>query len=211
MLSHALTFPVLPWGGRGGRYPQQADGPVILRRLAHSLEAKYPYTHGHSHRVAVHAARVARKLGLDPEQVAQIEMAGLFHDIGKIGLRESVLRKPARLTDAEYEHVKTHCVLGAQMLGTMGQGGDVLAAVRHHHERHDGTGYPDGRRREVVPLGARILAVCDAFDAMTSHRPYRRAESVEYALAEIERGGGSQFDPHVADTFLAIHSACHRN
>jgi HD-GYP domain-containing protein (c-di-GMP phosphodiesterase class II) len=155
--------------------------------------------------VAAHAVRVARRLGLPRGEVARIELAARFHDIGKIGVREAVLHKPGPLTAEEYQHVKSHCELGARILRPVERFVPIRATVRHHHERHDGRGYPDGRRNGAVPLGARILAVCDAYDAMTSNRPYRPALSSQAAREEVRRCRGTQFDPQVADAFLRAH------
>ncbi len=176
----------------------------LLKLLANALETRDPYTHGHSRRVAEHAVRVTRHLGLSPRDVARIELAALFHDIGKIGVREAVLHKPGPLTPDEYQHVKSHCELGERILRPVERFVPLRASVRHHHERHDGRGYPDGRCNGAVPLGARILAVCDAYDAMTSNRPYRGALPARRARNEIRRCRGTQFDPEVADAFLQV-------
>ena len=176
----------------------------ILKTLANTLEAKDEYTHGHSERVAARAVQVAAQLALPEADVAQLELAGLLHDIGKIGVRESVLHKPGRLTADEYEHIKTHCELGERILRPVEQFDAVLDPVRHHHERCDGCGYPDGIAGDEISLGSKILGVCDAYDAMTSERPYRPALPIDRAAAELRSGRGTQFDPLVADTFLDI-------
>lgn len=172
--------------------------------LAYALEAKDRYTSGHSQRVAQVSLAIARELGLPQESLERIRIAGLIHDIGKIGVRESILNKPSRLTEEEFQQVKCHCELGERILNPIVEDGETLKVVRHHHEHYDGSGYPDGLAGEAIPLGARILAVADAYDAMTSERPYRAALSREVACAEIERGQGCQFDPRVASTFLKI-------
>ncbi len=173
-----------------------------ITALAYALEAKDIYTSGHSQRVTEISVAIARELGMPQESIDKIRLAGLVHDIGKIGIKESVLNKPASLTDEEFEHIKSHCEAGERILTPIVEDEEILKAVRHHHERYDGMGYPDGLRGEQIPLGARILAVADTFDAMTSERPYRAAMSDEAACAEIERCKGTQFDPEVADAFL---------
>ena len=170
--------------------------------LAYALEAKDKYTSGHSQRVAETSVAIATELGMPQDSIEKIRLAGLIHDLGKIGVRESVLNKPGRLTDEEFQHVKYHCEMGEHILTPIVEDEEILKVVTHHHERYDGTGYPDGLKYEQIPLGARILAVADRYDAMTSERPYRKAMSDEAACAEIERGKRTQFDPEVADAFI---------
>ena len=170
--------------------------------LAYALEAKDKYTSGHSQRVAEMSVAIARGLDLPQDSISKIELAGQVHDIGKIGVRESVLNKSVRLTDEEFKHIKCHCEIGERILTPIVEDEEILQMVRHHHARYNGSGYPDGLRGSQIPLGARILAVADAFDAMTSERPYRQAMSVETACAEIKHGKGTQFAPEVADVFL---------
>ena len=176
----------------------------MLKTLANTLEAKDHYTRGHSDRVASHAVLVADQLQLTAVDISQLELAGLLHDIGKIGVRESVLHKPGKLTDPEYEHIKGHSELGERILGPIEQFATILDYVRHHHERFDGRGYPDGLIGNDLSLGAKILGVCDAYDAMTSDRPYRSPYSHEHACDEVRRCRGTQFDPTVADVFLQV-------
>jgi len=140
------------------------------------------------------------------DSIEKIRLAGQVHDIGKIGVRESVLDKLGKLTDEEYQHVKIHPEIGEHILAPIVEDEEILKVVRHHHERYDGTGYPDRLKGEQIPLGARILAVADAYDAVTSERPYREAMSAEAARNEIKRSEGIQFDPVVAAAFLK--SAC---
>jgi len=173
-----------------------------ITALAYALEAKDKYTSGHSQRVAETSVAIAKEMGLSQHSTERIRQAGLIHDIGKIGVREAVLNKPDRLTDEEFGHIKSHCEAGEHILTPIVEDEEILKVVRHHHEHYDGTGYPDGQKYEHIPLGARILAVADSYDAMTSERPYRKAMSDEAACAEIERGKGTQFDPEVADAFL---------
>ena len=175
-----------------------------IAALANALEARDKYTSGHSLRVAETSVATARNLGLPPGSVEKIRLAGLVHDIGKIGVREDILNKPGKLTSEEYQNVQYHCEIGEHILSPVMEDNEILQMVRHHHERYDGNGYPDGLSGEQIPLGARILAVADTYDAMTSERPYRRAMETEVALVEIERNKGSQFDPEVADALFKV-------
>ena len=172
--------------------------------LAYALEAKDIYTSGHSQRVTEVSVAIAEHLGLPKETIEKIRLAGLVHDIGKIGVRETVLNKADSLTDEEYEHVRLHSEAGEHILTPIVGDEEILKAVRHHHERYDGKGYPDGLKGKQIPLLARIIAVADTFDAMTSERPYRKALTKEAACAEVERCRGTQFDPEAADAFLEV-------
>ncbi len=173
-----------------------------IRALAYALEAKDKYTSGHSQRVADISAAIARELGLSEESIDRIVLAGLVHDIGKIGVRESVLNKPGRLTREEFQHVQKHPEAGEHILSPLAGDEEILKFIRNHHGRFDGTGYPDGLKGYQIPLGARILAVADAYEAMTSERPYRKAMSDEAACFELERCKETQFDPEVANAFM---------
>jgi len=175
-----------------------------ITALAYALEAKDIYTSGHSQRVVEISVAIAEELGMPQDSIDKIRLAGLLHDIGKIGVKESVLNKLGKLTDEEYQHIKSHCDVGERILTPVVEDEEILKVVRHHHERYDGRGYPDGLSGEQIPLGARILAVADTYDALTSERPYREAMSAETAFAEIERGRGAQFDPEVTNAFLRI-------
>ena len=177
----------------------------VLRQLGTVLEARDAYTHGHSRRVTRHAERVAREMDLSPAQVAKVRTAAAVHDVGKLHTPRAVLTKPGRLTDEEYEIVKQHPIDGAAMVGEMGDP-DITAMVRHHHERLDGTGYPDGLGAGAIPLGARIIAVADTFDAMTSGRPYRAATKHKVALDVLSQEAGTQLDPAAVDAFLRYYS-----
>jgi response regulator RpfG family c-di-GMP phosphodiesterase len=170
-----------------------------IQSLAEVLELKDPYTRGHSVRVSNYSAVIARELGIDGEMLRQIELGGHVHDIGKIGVREEVLNKPGKLTDAEYEHIMTHPVVGWRILAPLLADTPVaLNIVRSHHERFDGRGVPDRLAGAAIPLEARIAAAADAFDAMTSDRPYRPdGLTVTDALTDIVRCAGTQFDPEV--------------
>ncbi|MFN8570669.1 MAG: response regulator [Gemmatimonadaceae bacterium] len=174
-----------------------------IQSLADALEVKDPYTLGHSLRVSRHSVAIARTLKLEPEVIRQIELGGRVHDIGKIGVREAVLNKPGPLTDDEYQHIMTHPVVGWRILSPLlAEQPMALNIVRSHHERFDGRGIPDGLAGEEVPLEARIAAVADTFDAMTSVRPYRPGVAVAATVAELQRCSGSQFDPVVVDAFV---------
>jgi putative two-component system response regulator len=175
-----------------------------IRALAQALEAKDEYTQGHSERVAVIAIGIGRYLSLSESEINEIWLAGLLHDIGKIGVRESVLNKPGKLNADEWESVQRHPVVAERILCPIAELTQIIKIVRHHHERYDGSGYPDGLRSGDIPLGARILTVADAYDALTSKRPYRDALSVQDALAVLEGAAGSQFDPVVIRAFMSV-------
>jgi HD-GYP domain-containing protein (c-di-GMP phosphodiesterase class II) len=166
----------------------------LLSELAAELEARDPYTHGHSRRVARHAVVIAIRMGLSEHQVATIRAAAALHDVGKINTPRAVLHKPGRLTDVELALIELHPVDGAEIVSTLGDP-ELTAMVRHHHERLDGTGYPDGLSGEGIPLGARIIAVADTFDAITSTRPYRPARTHEAAMQILEQECGPRLDP----------------
>lgn len=168
------------------------------------LEAKDPYTRGHSGRVARYAAATGEKMALAPALIEQLRLGGELHDIGKIGTRDAVLNKPGPLTDAEFAEVRRHTVEGEAMLSVLrAEHPEVLHIVRWHHERLDGTGFPDGLRGEQIPLTARIVSVVDAFDAMTTTRAYRDYQAIDASLEELRRCAGKQFDPAVVEGFLA--------
>jgi diguanylate cyclase (GGDEF)-like protein len=172
--------------------------------LAFAIDAKDHYTQGHSQSVSRLAVLLARQLELPEAEIEEIRLAGILHDIGKIGVPEQVLNKPTRLTEDEYEIVKSHTVLGERILGPLkGKGmGRIRRMVRHHHEFVDGRGYPDGLRGEDIPLGARILTVADSFDTMVSSRSYKHGRTIQAALAELERCAGSHFDPSLVHAFV---------
>ena len=187
-------------------YRQQSEFLAsVVRALVSAIDAKDPYTSGHSDRVARTAVRLGKELGCDAELLHTLYMAGLLHDIGKIGIDDAVLRKPGALTEAEFEHIKQHPELGYRILADIEQLADVLPAVLHHHEQWDGRGYPFKLPGEQIPLIARILAVADAFDAMTSDRPYRPGMSVEKVDDIFARGAAKQWDPEVIAAFFKAH------
>lgn len=173
-----------------------------IQSLVSALDAKDTYTCGHSSRVADLAVELSCRLGFDQEHVATIRMAGILHDIGKIGIDDSVLRKPGRLTDEEFEQIKRHPVLGYEILRGIRPFRKILPAVRHHHESWDGSGYPDGLSGESIPRDAQVLAVADAFDAMTSDRPYRTGMPLEKVIAIFREGRGTQWAADVVDILL---------
>ncbi len=174
-----------------------------IKALAQALEAKDEYTQGHSARVAEESVRIATYLSLSEEEIRSIWIAGFLHDIGKIGVKESVLNKPGKLDAMEWESVKEHPVLAARILDPIDELRDVIEMVKHHHERFDGGGYPDGLAGSSIPLGARILSVADAYDALTSKRPYREPMTPEEAIQIFKDGAGTQFDPVIVEAFLS--------
>ena len=173
-----------------------------LKSLALALEAKDKYTSGHSQRVADIAVSIAKKLNMTSKEIEQLRFASLVHDIGKIGIKESVMNKEGGLTDDEYEYISTHSMIGENILTPVIEDKEILKMVRHHHERYDGRGYPDGLPAQQIPLGARIVAVADMVDAMTSDRPYRKSVSREMASNELKRHASTQFDPQIVDAFI---------
>jgi len=186
-------------------YHQQAELLAgIVRALTSAIDAKDPYTCGHSDRVARVAVCLARELGCDAKTLNTIYLSGLLHDIGKIGVNDNVLRKPGKLTDAEYEHIKTHVRVGHGILVDLKKLDDVLPVVLHHHESWDGQGYPLGLGGEGIPLSARIVAVADAFDAMGSDRPYRKGMPDEKIDEIFRAGAGKQWDPEVVAAFFRV-------
>jgi putative nucleotidyltransferase with HDIG domain len=176
----------------------------MLSILSRAIEARDPYTRGHSTRVTVLAEAVARRLGWSDEQIASLQVGGPLHDIGKLAVSDEVLCKEGRLDDDELAQIREHPKIGAKILLRITTLREAIPYVLYHHERWDGHGYPSGKAGEEIPLEARVLAVADAFDAMTSDRPYRRALTREQALAEIERCAGTQFDPRIAQVFLEL-------
>jgi putative nucleotidyltransferase with HDIG domain len=185
-----------------------ADARGLMMGLLHSLtsavDAKDAYTCGHSQRVALFGKEITRQARLPDALAERVYMAGLLHDVGKIGVPEEVLRKPGKLTDEEFGLMKKHVEIGAKILRDVKQVEDLIPGVLHHHERYDGRGYPHNLSGQAIPLMGRVLCVADCFDAMTSNRTYRRALPLEVALMEIRRCSGTQFDPVLADAFLQI-------
>ena len=189
--------------GNRDLYRQQSELLAnIVRALVSAIDAKDPYTSGHSDRVARYAVRIALEMRVNPKLLNTIYMSGLLHDVGKIGIDDNVLRKAGRLTDAEYEHIKLHPGLGYKILADIKQLSDVLPAVLHHHEQWNGKGYPTGLAGEEIPQIARIMAVADAYDAMTSDRPYRAGMPDEKVDGIFKQGASSHWDPTVVDAYF---------
>jgi HD-GYP domain-containing protein (c-di-GMP phosphodiesterase class II) len=176
----------------------------LLHALTSAVDAKDAYTCGHSERVALLSRHVAAKIALSDHEVERVYMAGLLHDVGKIGVPESVLQKAGRLTNEEFEQMKKHPQIGARILGDVKQLEDIIPGVLYHHERYDGKGYPTGLAGKDIPVMGRIICLADCFDAMTSNRTYRKALPLEVALTEIRRCSGTQFDPELTEAFLKI-------
>ncbi len=175
-----------------------------IRALASAIDAKDPYTRGHSERVSRLAVAIGRELGVDDDLLRALEFGGVLHDVGKIGIPERVLQKPARLTEEEYAVVRSHAQIGADIVSGVEFLKSTRPAIRHHHERWDGRGYPDGLAGEQIPLIARILGAADAWDACTSERPYHPAASEEQAIAMLGAVRGAQLDPAVLDALLRL-------
>ena len=175
-----------------------------LLGLANALEAKDVYTRGHSERVGATSRRLALALGLSPSEAEIVARAGLLHDIGKIGIPEAVLRKPGSLSADEWNLMRRHPVIGAQIVAPFEFFTAGAVIIRHHHERVDGSGYPDGLAGAAIPMGARIVAVADVYDALTSDRPYRPALSVDDALAHLMAQAGRGLDEEIVGTFIGL-------
>jgi len=175
-----------------------------IETLRFTVEAKDTYTRGHSDRVSEYSVLLGNKLGLSADDINNLRIGGLFHDIGKIGIPDSILLKNTKLTDDEYSEIKNHPSIGAHILSSATIFKDILPVVKHHHERYDGNGYPGKLKGEDIPYLARIAAIADCFDAMTSKRTYRDSLDIDVVKAEIERCKGTQFDPTYADVFLDI-------
>ena len=172
--------------------------------LRQTVDAKDPYTRGHSDRVSDYSVLIGKALGLGEKDIKTLKIGGLFHDIGKIGVPDHILLKPGKLTDDEYSEIKNHPSIGAHILSTATIFSDLIPIVKYHHERYDGFGYPCKLKGNEIPYLARIAAVADTYDAMTSKRPYRDALPLDVVKAEIERCSGSQFDPEIAKVFLDL-------
>jgi HD-GYP domain-containing protein (c-di-GMP phosphodiesterase class II) len=177
------------------------------RALASAIDAKDPYTRGHSVRVNRYAVILARYHGLSERDIADIHVASLLHDVGKIGVDDAILKKPGKLTPEEFEIMKQHTVIGASIMAPIRQMTRLLPGLRSHHERWAGAGYPDGLRGSDIPLMARIIAVADSFDAMTTDRPYQTAMSFDKAHARLNELKGSGFDEHIVEAFNRAYLA----
>ncbi|MCL6634355.1 MAG: HD domain-containing protein [Peptococcaceae bacterium] len=175
-----------------------------IAALTSAIDAKDTYTRHHSRNVASYAVALGEELGLSSEELAHIHYGASLHDIGKIGIPEAILNKPDRLTPGEFQIIKDHPAIGANILAPIDFLGEALKVVRHHHERYDGSGYPDGLKGESIPFAARVVGIADAWDAMTSQRAYRRALTVDEALRELQEGAGGQFDPAMVQVFARV-------
>ncbi|MBE9502286.1 MAG: HD domain-containing protein, partial [Chloroflexi bacterium] len=172
--------------------------------LATAIEAKDPYTEGHVERVASYALTLGKEVRLAPWELRALHKAAILHDVGKIGVDESILLKPGSLTEEEFNQLKTHTIIGERICRPLGRNRLILEVIRHHHERYDGKGYPDGLAGEDIPIAARIMAVVDAYDALTSDRPYRARRSQEQAVEILKQEAGKQFDPKIATAFISL-------
>ena len=177
-----------------------------IRALAEAVDAKDTYTRGHSERVGVYASKIAREMGFAKEFIERVYIAGLLHDVGKIGIRDAVITKPDKLDPEEYAEIQQHPEIGAKILEPVDFLGDVVPCVRHHHEWFDGCerGYPDHLQGDMIPLPSRIILVADTVEAMTSDRPYRNSLSLDAVVSEVTKYTGSQFDPNCASAFLRL-------
>ena len=175
-----------------------------IQTLRYTVEAKDRYTRGHSDRVAEYSVLIGKHMGLSEEELKTLRIGGLFHDIGKIGIPDAILLKEGKLDDNEYSEIKNHPSIGKHILSNASIFSNIIPIVYHHHEKYNGSGYPEQLAGENIPLLARITAVADTFDAMTSKRSYRNAIPLEYVRAEIEKCSGTQFDPQIAKVFLDI-------
>jgi HD-GYP domain-containing protein (c-di-GMP phosphodiesterase class II) len=198
------------YGRSSGRYQELKDLLVgLTRSLTAALDAKDPYTYGHSERVGRIAVELGRELGLSEDELGDIYLAGLLHDVGKIGVRDTVLSKPGNLTPEEFEHIKQHVTIGYTILSGLRQIRNLLPGVLYHHERFDGKGYPDGLAGEAIPMMARILAVADAYDAMSTNRPYRDAMAYRRVEEIIAEGAGKQWDARIVEAFARCRHKVH--
>ena len=174
-----------------------------IEAIASTIDAKDEYTKGHSNRVAEYSVIIARELGIGEEKLSDIRYIALLHDIGKIGVPDSILKKKGRLSDEEYEEMKHHTVAGEMILSGVETIPDLMVGAKYHHERFDGKGYPSGLKGDEIPFIARVIAVADAYDAMTTDRVYRKRLPAEVVMGELEKGKGTQFDPKVVQVFIA--------
>ena len=175
-----------------------------IETLRHTVDAKDPYTRGHSDRVSEISVLIGEKLGLSEQDLRTLRIGGLFHDIGKIGVPDSILQKESKLTDDEYSEIKNHPAIGVHILSTASIFNDIIPIVKHHHEKYDGNGYPSKLKGEEIPFLARITTIADSFDAMSSKRSYRNSLPLDVIKEEFRKNRGTQFDPELDDLFLDI-------
>ncbi len=176
----------------------------LIIAFANALDAKSPWTRGHSERVTNYAISIAKEMGVSEKDIDALWIAGLLHDIGKIGTYDIILEKPTKLTDEEFALVKKHTIKGEEILSPIKELEGILPIIRSHHEKVDGTGYPDGLKGDEIPLLAKILCVADSYDSMKSDRPYRPAPNKGFSLSELKRCSGTHFDPEVVEAFLRV-------
>ncbi|MBI3353623.1 MAG: HD-GYP domain-containing protein, partial [Nitrospirae bacterium] len=175
-----------------------------IKSLAAAIDTKDPYTHGHSERVASIAAIIARELDLPPQEVERVYIAALLHDVGKIGIDDHLLKKGTGITEEEYNNIiKQHPILGASIMAPIKQLQKTIPGAKYHHERYDGKGYPEGLAGKDIPLVARIIALADTYDAMTSERPYQKAMNQLSVIGKIKEWSGSRFDPDIVTAFIS--------
>lgn len=174
-----------------------------VRLLAEALEAKDSVTRGHSNRVRKLSVELAREIGVLEDELERIELGAFLHDLGKVGVRDDVLKKPGKLTEDEYSHMQSHPEIGMRMLEASPYFVDLIPLVRHHHEKWDGTGYPGNLAAEAIPLGSRIIAICDTFDTIVSERPYKKPLPREDALGVLRNLAGRMFDPGLVEVFIS--------
>lgn len=216
LLIHLVTYSIITIISAGlMKYVQKVkeDNLELTTALANALDCRDPYTLHHSENVAKYSVQIAEKMKLSKDSCGIIRKGALLHDIGKIGIAEHILLKSRKLTDEEYEIIKRHPIIGHNMIKHVGNfhNNGVLDIVLYHHERYDGAGYPEGLKGNQIPLFARIVAVADTFDAMTSKRIYRDELNLEYTLNEIRKNKGSQFDPEIVDIFLSLFEHQQKN
>jgi len=178
-----------------------------IKTLAAAIDAKDQYTHGHSERVSSFSMAISRHLGLTQEEVFRVHIAAILHDVGKLGIRESILNKPGGLSDEEFDIMRQHPSIGAQIMSPIRMLKDIIPGIRNHHETWNGKGYPDQLKGEEIPMVARIIGIADTFDAMTTTRPYQQAMTLDYVLDKMRSMSGTRFDPVVIDAFIAAVEA----
>jgi putative nucleotidyltransferase with HDIG domain len=178
-----------------------------IRTLAAAIDAKDPYTRGHSERVSSYSMAIARHLGLTQEEVFRLRIASILHDVGKLGIRDGILNKPGGLSEEEFAVMRQHPDIGAQIMSPIKTLKDIIPGIRNHHETWDGKGYPDRLTGEQIPMVARIIGVADTFDAMTTNRPYQEAMTLEFVVGKMREMSGTRFDPKVIEAFLTAVEA----
>lgn len=176
-----------------------------IQAFAETIEMRDPYTGGHTRRVMEYSLGIGKRMGLPAGEIERLKLSAILHDIGKIGVPDDVLLKPGKLTDKELRSMMRHAEIGPEVLSRIRKLKEILPGIRHHHERYDGAGYPSGLKGDDIPIIARIIAVADSFDAMTSDRPYRKGLSVETAVEELRKNSGTQFDPSAVKSFLTVY------